>query len=341
MRRWLQFIYITVAGLWLFSLSLSAAVISMESGERLIGQITEKSDSTTVVLQSALLGEISLPRDQISGIESTRPTNTPKPAVTADNGAPAAASTESAEAGPKPSNKSLLQKVRELSAPDDWEGNLQLGLSLSRGDRRWAESFAKGNLVIDPKQSPNYYRYAGSYTLRETEKSDGTEVVSTDRYDANFTFRRDFSERWFFQNSLAGRVDRIKGIDRELQESVGVGYRIRPSEKIELLVGGGGGVEDLRTEFEDTRTGLNPIASIFQELTWQPLEKVRLTQEFNYFVNPEEAEQYNYILRASLRYRLTDLLGLELSFNKNFDNDVGDGNQRDDTRLRNAVIVYF
>lgn len=341
MTRWLQFIHTTVAGLWLLSLSLSAAVISMESGERLIGRITEKTDSTTVVLQSALLGEIRLPRDQISGIESNRPTDTPEPAVTADTGGPATDSTKAVEAGPEPSNKNLLQKARELSAPDDWEGNMQLGLNLSRGDQKWAETFVKGNLVIDTEQSPNYYRYAGSYTFRETDKGDGTDVVSTDRYDANFTFRRDFSERWFFQNSLAGRVDRIKGIDRELQESVGVGYRIRPSEKIELLVGGGGGVEDFQAEFEDTRTGLNPIASIFQELTWQPLEKVRLTQEFNYFVNPEEAEQYNFILRASLRYRLTDLLGLELSFYKNFDNDVGNGNEQDDTRLRNAVIVYF
>jgi putative salt-induced outer membrane protein YdiY len=194
---------------------------------------------------------------------------------------------------------------------------------------------------VDPEQSSNYFRYSGSYTFRETEQSDGSEVVSIDRYDANFTFRRDVNERWFLQNSISGRVDRIKGIDHELQESVGVGYRVRPSEKIELLFGGGGGVEDYRTEFEDTRNGLNPVASIFQELTWQPLEKVRLVQEFNYFVNPEEMEQFNYTLRTSFRYRITDLLGIELSYDQSFDNDVGDGNQKDDSRLRNAVIVYF
>ena len=339
MTRCLRLIYAVGITAILLSTPLAGAVILMDSGERLIGQISGKSDSNMIVLISPLLGEISLPRDQVSGIESSRPAAAPEQQSSADDHAPAAASTGSVE--PEPAEQDLLRKARELSAPDSWKGNLRFGVNLSQGDRKWAETFVKGGLVIDSAQSPNYYRFGGAYTFRETEKNDGTEVVSTDRYDANFTFRRDFSEHWFFQNSLTGRVDRIKGIDRELQESVGVGYRIRPSEQIELLVGGGGGIVDYRTEFEDTRNGLNPVANLFQEFTWRPLEKVRLSQEFNYFVNPEEAEQFNYILRASFRYRITDLLGIELSFDKNFDNDVGDGNQQDDTRLRNAVIVYF
>ena len=38
---------------------------------------------------------------------------------------------------------------------------------------------------------------------------------------------------------------------------------------------------------------------------------------------------------------MTDLLGVEFSYNKSFDNDVGNGNAQDDTQWRNALVIYF
>jgi len=145
----------------------------------------------------------------------------------------------------------------------------------------------------------------------------------------------------FLQNSIGGRVDEIKGINHEVQEMVGLGFRAQPVEKMEFILGGGGGIEDFDPDYDDSRSGLNPVANVFQELTWHPFEKMTLAQEFNYFLNPNDEEQYNYVLTASFRYRLTDLLGFEISFDKNFDNDVGNGNVKDDSRWRNAIIVYF
>jgi len=178
-------------------------------------------------------------------------------------------------------------------------------------------------------------------TYRETERDNGDSFVSTDRYDGTFIYRRTFSDDWFVQNSLGGRVDNRKGIDRELQELVGVGYRYEPSETLELIFGGGGGVEDYRAGTEDTRNGINPVANVFQEFVWDPFDRASLVQKFNYYWNPENSEQYNYVFSAALRYRITDLLGFEFSYNQDFDNDIGDGNAKEDARWRNAMIVYF
>jgi len=38
---------------------------------------------------------------------------------------------------------------------------------------------------------------------------------------------------------------------------------------------------------------------------------------------------------------LTDLLGLEFSYNQNYDNDIGNGKPKNDAVWRNALIVYF
>lgn len=335
-----------MAALLLNGPPLAAAVVSMQTGERLIGEISSQSDSAYLVLESPLLGELTLPRDQIASIEKEPPSEAPEVAAESSSEVSgsesgAAGAPPSALAGTEAPAPGWLERARDFKAPEDWTGNLRLGINLSSGDSKWTETFMKANLVVDPPEAPHFFRYGGSYTLRETEKNDGSTVVSTDRADANFTYRRDVSESWFLQNSLGGRVDRVKGIDRELQELVGLGYRLTPSERLEFLVGGGGGVEDFQTDAVDTRAGIHPVANFFQEFTWRPFEKASLVQEFNYFVNPRDAQQYNYLIRAAFRYRITDLFGVEFSFDKNFDNDVGNGNARDDTRLRNAVIVYF
>ena len=46
-------------------------------------------------------------------------------------------------------------------------------------------------------------------------------------------------------------------------------------------------------------------------------------------------------MTMAVRIRLTELLGIEFSFNKTFDNDLGDATIKDDTQWRNALVIYF
>ncbi|MGB0408508.1 MAG: DUF481 domain-containing protein [Opitutales bacterium] len=319
--------------LWVCSLSAGPTIVTMQSGERVIGQVSEKSDAATLVLHSELLGVLKLPRAQVVSEESFEPVDTSLPKAK-DPILPEEEAISYVE------ERRWVERFLDLQAPEAWNGNLRLGVNLSQGDSKWIETFARGNLTIDPEGSKNFYRYVGSYTYRQTERN-GEELTSTDRYDANFTFRRDLTEHWFLQNSIGGRVDQVKGIEHEVQELLGAGVRLKPGESVELILGAGAGVEDFEADFEDSRSGLNPVANLYQELSWVPFEKATLTQEFSYFVNPEESEQYNYVFSAAFRYRLTDLFGLEFSFHQSFDNDLGNGNSKEDTRWQNAIILYF
>jgi len=325
-------------------LHAAPSLLTLDSGEQVIGEVLPASTAETVVLRSALLGELRLPRARVLSIQPKSPKPEPKALALAQpqpQPQPEPPAQSEADAQAAAEERRILDTLREFKAPDHWSGNLRFGVNLSQGDRRWTETYAKGNLEIKPKQSRHFYRFSGSYTYRETERANGAEFKSTDKYDAQFIYRRSFYENWFAQNSLGARVDQIKGIDREVQESVGVGYTYKPSDKFEILFGGGGGVEDLETDYEDTRSGLNPLGNVFQEATWHPLQRTSFVQKFNYYWNPENSEQFNYVISAAIRVRLTDLLGFEFSYNKSFDNDVGDGNAQDDTQWRNALVVYF
>jgi len=319
------------------------SLVTLDSGEQLIGEILPRSNTKTLVVKSSLLGQLEVPRLRVISIqeqaEAAPGPFAPAPVPTSEAAAiPPPVSSEVPEAMEE---KEIMDALREFRAPDSWSGNLRIGINLSGGDRKWAETYARGKLEVKPEKSPHFYRFAGSYITRETERSNGTTFKSTDKYDGEFIYRRTFRKDWFFQNAMGGRVDQVKGIDHELQETIGLGYRYKLSDKFELLVGGGGGIEDYEAAFDDSREGLNPIVNIFQEATWRPLRRTSIVQKFNYYWNAEDSNRYNYVLTTAIRVRFTDLLGFEFSYNKNFDNDIGNGRSKDDTQWRNALVVYF
>ncbi len=333
-RLYLSFIIL------LLPVSLQAAIslVALDSGEQLVGEVLPESTEESLVVRSVLLGDVKLPRSRVLSIQPKTPVALSE-AKAREKAKPTVDPMVEAKAIAE--ERKILDTLKNFKAPDYWSGNLRFGINFSQGDRRWRETYAKGQLEIDPEGSSNFYRFNGSYTYRQTERSDGAQFKSTDKSDVQFVYRRTFLDDWFFQNSLGGRVDQVKGIDREVQEAVGIGYNYKPSDVFEVILGGGGGVEELQTDYQDTRTGLNSLANIFQEATWKPLQRTSLVQKFNYYWNPEDSNQFNYVLTAAIRVRLTDLLGFEFSYNKSYDNDVGDGDPQDDTQWRNALVVYF
>ena len=325
----------------LASANAALSVVALDTGDQLIGEILPKSSAATLMLRSPLLGEIKVPRARVISIQA----KTMKP--------PTSKSTDVAQGKPKDvfdsgikkesnvEERKIIDNFLKFKAPSYWTGNMRLGINLSQGNRRWEEAYTKGKLEIDPKQNPNFYRIAGSYTYRQTERTNGKEFKSMDKYDAEFIYRRSFSENWFTQNALGYRADRVKGIDREVQVSAGIGYEYEPSNRFKLIFGGGGGIEYLEVDFEDARAGQFPLANIFQEATWRPLKRTSVIQKFSYYWDPKDSDQFNYVLTAAIRIRLTDLLGFEFSYNKSYDSDVGISNSKDDEQWRNALVFYF
>ncbi|CAA6676578.1 MULTISPECIES: DUF481 domain-containing protein [unclassified Lentimonas] len=358
------------------SLSATPQVVLLNSGERLVGEVLPRSNAEFLILKSTLLGELSLPRAQIVKIEPKMMPPVAVASAKAQTVSPGVQS-KSAEKQEKQEAKKakkvvdqaqqkvdtqvaiaekmaevqgileeeqpLVQKLMGLRAPESWKGNVRMGMNISSGDSQWTETALRGNLEIKPKGRPDFYRITGSYTYRETERNNGDRYKSTDRYDAAFIYRRSFSDdNWFLQNSVSGRVDQIKGIDHEVQELVGGGYKYTtPSKQFELVLGGSGGLEDYKTDSDDSRNGVNQVLNVFQEFTWKPFTRTSFVQKFNYYWEPDYVARYNYVVTAAVRIRLTDLLGFEFSYNQNYDNDIGNGNQKNDAVWRNALIVYF
>lgn len=326
--------------------------ITLVSGEVVSGDLlADGSQGETVVIASELLGELSFPKAKMRSMEPLEPevvdAKPERKSVKLDKKKREAA----ANAATQPIGEAALQQEKQvvdyldyllgLETPKSWSGNLRIGMNFSDGDSKWAETYLRGKLEIDDQATPNFYRFEGAYTYRQTENQFGEAFKSVDKYNGSFVYRRSFYEDWFFQNTLAGRVDQRKGIDRELSDQFGVGYSFNPNEQFELIVGGAGGIEDYKAAVELEANGQHGVLSVFEEMKWEPMQRTSLVQQFNYYWDPDDPQRYNYLFRAAVRIRLTDLFGFEFSYNKEFDNDTGIEGQKNDARWLNSVMVYF
>ena len=336
------FYFFSLSSTILSSLYATNSVVFLDSGEKLIGEVLPISNQEILVLRSPVLGELQFLRKRISSIHIEPPES---------ENTPLALTEPKAE---KPENLNLftrkqemdaeirvLENLKRFNAPDHWSGNLRFGMNFNNGDRRYSETYARGKLEISPENSPHFYRLAGSYTYRETERPNGDLFKTKDKYDAQFVYRREIQGNWFVQNSLSGRVDKIKRINRKVQGTIGMGYIYKPYRSLEFVLGGGGGIEHYDAELGDTRASRSSLLNIFQEAVWSPLERTSFIQGFNYYWNPNNNDLYSYTLTMAVRIRLTDLLGFEFSFNRTFDNDLGDSSVKNDAQLRNALVIYF
>ena len=337
--RKLQLALLLIFVFALVSANASLSVVALDTGERLIGEILPKSSPATVILRSPLLGEVKVPRARVISIQAKATKPLIGKSTNVAQGKPKSVEDSAVKKESILEERKIIDKLKKFKAPSYWSGNMRLGINFSQGNRKWEETYAKGKLEVDPKQSPNFYRFTGSYTYRQTERTNGDEFKSTDKYDAEFIYRRVFFGNWFTQNALGYRADRVKGIDREVQFSGGIGYQYQPSNRFKLIFGGGGGIEEFEADFKDARAGQYPLANIFQEATWRPLRRTSVIQKFNYYWDPKDSGQFNYVFTAAIRMRLTDLLGFEFSYNKSYDSNVPIA--KDDEQWRNALVFYF
>ena len=235
-------------------------------------------------------------------------------------------------------SKNLYSRVKSLSAPKSWSGNLRMGMNYAFGERNYTQTYMRGKLKIQNNNSPHIFLISGEYNYRETEHSSGLNYVSADRYTSEFTYRWLFSEHWFIQNLSNLRVDNIKGIDKEIQNLTGFGYRSIFLKNLEMLAG-------VSIGFKDRNLSLGPqkqyfIVNIFQEINWNPSKKIKFQQKVSFFQNPNNLDMYNFNLIFSFNYRFTDLLGFEIRYSQDFDNGISD-NFNENSRLQNALTLFF
>ena len=330
-------------------------IFHLDSGDCIIGAEGAASNKAILEVNSPALGVVRFDRARLVKVEPLQPTKVAavkkdKMATSTEEKLSSKAlspfTSEKAAQGSIPTKlgqlKTYWQRLSNLDAPKSWKGSLRVGLHLSQGDRQWTENNVRAKLEIQKPESADFYRIEGQYMYRQSEKNNGESFKSHDRYNAKLTYRYDVFEHGFLQVVGDTRVDQIKGIDRDQKILLGGGYQYKPSKKLKFLLGTSLGIRDYESNGTENFSGQSQVLNCFQELSWQPSKRLRFSQNIDYNINPELHSQYNYMLRAALSYRFTDLVGIELSVSENYDNDLGDGvSSKNDVLWRNSLVFFF
>ncbi|HCR31432.1 MAG TPA: hypothetical protein DIV79_15615 [Opitutae bacterium] len=313
----------------------------LTNGDRLKGELV--SEGETIVLKHAVLGELSMANGDVRMIERPKPQPvSPKPKVQKPTVAKASPSPEPAGKATGSSAKQPGKLDRAIQATrtnrfvdlidlDAWTQQLEFGMNAQSG-RRDKVDFNTLYSMRRKIQNNDFRllvrRYYGESNQEKT----------TDRTFSNFRWRHDISPGVFYQSDTEYSSDRIKEIDLNLEQTLGVGYRFLNQKALKVSTGMG-----MSSRYRDRATvsgETSYLVDLFQDIDYRVNNRLRLTQEFKLEVPPDKEDEYEYEFRMGMTSKVNEALHLSLRYQLEYDRSLPE-DRREDQRVVSSVGIDF
>lgn len=286
------------------------------NGDRLTGKLIVE-DEGAIEIQHPQLGRLKFARSALKA-----EVKTPTPPVMVTPADTAKVTKQENTPGVKPKSP--------------WKRQVEFGYVMQSGAQ--AKQDLSSRVQIDGKIGANTFRATAK--LVQAELNDR---MVTDRRDADFRWRYDFSKRLFAQSLTTYSADDVRGIDLSLEQQFGGGYRVIESKRQQINVGLGAVLQ--RVDREDRPITSKLLGSFFQDysLTWS--DRLKLTQESSFLVSdqttglPNSASDTGYRIKfnAAVQGRMTTQVTLNLRYDYDYDGSIPVKSLRGDARLTTSL----
>ncbi len=315
------------------AVSLRAAdVWILANGDRLTGRLIAETEAA-VEIEHPQLGRLVLERAKLQGAVTERTA-----VVTAPASSPTADATVATPAAP-------TNAVAEAAGTRlRWKRQLELGYAMQDGAKSKQDLSFRGQVEL--RRGPDNYR--GTARMLRSEAQG---VITLDRHEADFRWRRDFSKRLFAQALTTYAADDVRRIDLSLEQQLGGGYRLVDGERQTMNVGLGAVVQRLAREGYEDQTAL--LGSFFQDYAFALNDRLKIAQEASVFVADSASlaarggrtvvtgapAEGNYRLKfnTTLQSKMTDQVSLNLRYEYDYDRSLPDPDLRADSRLTTSL----
>lgn len=197
------------------------------------------------------------------------------------------------------------------SQPDlGWKGNAGLGFTLTEGNSQTSTLSTSAN-VID-REPRHKWTFSGSYVLSHADgdqtANKGSGLVQLDVFP---------DHRFFVFGKFSGGFNKPAGLDLRLAPGAGAGYTLVESDRASLSLEAGGNW--IRDRFANDSTDQAFYGSAGENFSLEVSETTDLVQSLQF--NPRAEDLSNYLLHGelTLNTKITELLGLQVSFLDDFD----------------------
>lgn len=347
---------------FLSAAALSAAELKLKNGDRITGDIVSRAGGK-VTVKTALFGTVEIAESDMEGIslpgspaqpqqQAAEKTETPPSEMKIVAGAEATGAYIHRFVAGIPGVVPLLKSpvgVRLREIIDGAKGNIQFGLTDQTGRRKSIDVSFIGNAEYVTES--NNYRVGGRYLYGRAEG----EVV-TDRREATFRWRHDLKHHIFSQTVTTYNDDAIKLIDMNLEQSAGLG--VTAYSKRNCIFNIGSGFTTQYRRLQQYESGTVVLGDFFEDFTYKFTDRISFKQEGSAQYSPvsrasytvvngsmmpmnDDATNYRFKINAALQTKLSKHLSVNLRYDFEYDNTIGEQGLRADQRITSTIGYDF
>ena len=327
--------------LGLFATSIARPeVLRLANGDLIQGQLLAHKDGT-IRWAHPQLGLLSIPETAATVVPDQPPEAT-GPEIALDPTPPTTQAAPAATAVAEPKDKAPAAKER-------WQSIAESGLSLHSGRNNSTNVHLRFESTF--KRRNNDFRLQSLYAY---SKANGT--VSQDRTEGSFRWRRKLDALWFAQAQASYLSAKLKGLDHNIEQDLGVGYRLIQTERTTLSLGTG--LTWQYREIVDGGTGNSLFGKVFQDFAFKISPRLELGEELTANYSPSsrgirvlssgavqhidtDVTNYTVALKTFLRGKITETFSLALRYEYEFDNTYVDGSTKADQRITTSLGYTF
>ena len=291
--------------------------ISLRNGDVLRGRLISEGD--IVLIEHTILGDVEIPQRSVRSI--IRPNQNRNEGDTPE---------EPENEEPQASRSRMKDFLRVISF-ENWSRQFEFGMNLQSGRRDKLDYNARFN--VRRRIEKNDFRFEARRYFGESDRG-----KTTDRLYSNLRWRRDLSPGVFYQTDTLYSSDAIKEIDVNLEQTLGLGYRLLNQKA--LKVSTGAGLSGRYREDNVDNGNTNYLFDVFQDLDYRLGSRLRFTQEFRIALPPDERSEYEYEFQAGIVSKVTDSLHLSIRYQLEYDRSLPE-DRREDQRGVSSVGIDF
>lgn len=332
--------------------------LHLANGDRLSGELIWRSEGK-IRFRSPILGDLTVAETDAALLEIPEPVDASASSETSKNAAsnaPATATTAAAGAArpsaastPAPTLPGPATNRAATPGKEHWKGKVELG-SVQQTGRTQTLSY---NARAEAEKNIRRHTLRATGRVLYAEQNDRT---SADRQDAAFRWRYQLSKRTFAQAQTTYYADEIIQIQTNVEQNVGLGYRIidQPRHTVNL----GGGLTAQYREWDAGTNGWAPYAELFQDYTFKINDRISFIQDAVAQYSPSDrafnipnrnapklvnADEQNYKVRfnSTLQGKVTERISVNLRFEYELDNAIQVEDARETQRITSSIGYAF
>ncbi len=294
--------------------------LKLANGDQLTGSVIKETE-TEIFFSSPTLGELTIPR---SALAPKAPPVAKPPLV----------------ATPKPTPKSDLQGLKPKSKP--WRIKVEFGFFMAKG----RDNTVRHHILTQAEKTFGRNTVLAKGRIAYAKQN---ERNTTNQTEASVRWRENFGNGTFTQFQTSYARDLVAGIDINLEQNVGLGYRLIDHDQHTLNIGTGLTGQYRNAENIDHNTGA--LTEIFQDQTYKFNDIAKIVQSLTLQYWPsapysaasgsKEEDNIKWRFSTTLVSKLSEHLSLNLRYQYDYDNAVADPAAREDQRISSALGYVF